>query len=55
MPHFVIISWYLITFNTIMPVKIRRKSSILDGMIQPKGSVAKPTIMLSKEKYKAIL
>ena len=39
----------------IMPVKIKRNRSNFDGMIQPKGSVAKPTAMLSKEKYKAIL
>ena len=37
------------------PVKIRRKSSNFDGMIQPNGSVVKPTTILSKEKYKAIL
>ena len=39
----------------IIPVKIRRNSSNFDGMTQPKGSVAKPTTILSKEKYKAIL
>ena len=45
----------ILATEPIMPVKIKRKSSNLDGMIQPKGSVAKPTTILSKEKYKAIL
>ena len=45
----------ILATEPIIPVKIRRNSSNFDGMIQPKGSVAKPTTMLSKEKYKAIL
>ena len=45
----------ILATEPIIPVKIKRKSSNLDGMIQPKGSVAKPTTILSKEKYKAIL
>ena len=44
----------MLATEPIMPVKIRRNNSNLDGMIQPKGSVANPTTMLSKEKYKAI-
>ena len=45
----------ILATEPIIPVRIRRNSSNFDGMIQPKGSVAKPTTILSKEKYKAIL
>ena len=45
----------ILATEPIIPVKIRRNNSNFDGMIQPKGSVAKPTTILSKEKYKAIL
>ena len=45
----------ILATEPIMPVKTKRNKSNLDGIIQPKGSVAKPTIILSKEKYKAIL
>ena len=45
----------ILATEPIIPVKIRRNSSNFDGMTQPKGSVAKPTTILSKEKYKAIL
>ena len=45
----------ILATEPITPVKIKRKSSNLDGMIQPKGSVINPTIILNKEKYKAIL
>ena len=45
----------ILATEPIIPVKIKRKSSNLDGMIQPNGSVTKPTVILSKEKYKAIL
>ena len=40
----------ILATEPIIPVKIKRKSSNFDGMIQPKGSVARPTIMLNKEK-----
>ena len=45
----------ILATEPIMPVKIKRKSSNFDGIIQPKGSVTKPTTILNKEKYKAIL
>ena len=45
----------ILATEPIIPVKIKRKSSNFDGIIQPKGSVARPTIILNKEKYKAIL
>ena len=45
----------ILATEPIIPVKIRRNSSNFDGMTQPKGSVARPTIILNNEKYKAIL
>ena len=40
----------ILATEPIIPVKMRRNSSNLDGITQPKGKVASPTIMLKSEK-----
>ena len=44
----------IFAYEPMIPVKISRNNSNLDGTTQPNGSVNKPTNMLNNEKYRAI-